>query len=66
VSFLFTAGSCKKTPFLFELENFCGGFNNLVQKLGKSSDHTYAWNSLTNFEYAVHAVTGNGNIVHFH
>ena len=27
----------------------------------KLTDHTYACNSLTNFEYEAHAITGNGN-----
>ena len=32
-----------------------------IQKFVKSIDHTYAWNSLTNFEYVVQAMTENGN-----
>ena len=31
------------------------------EKYVKLTDHTYACNSLTNFKYEVHAVTGNGN-----
>ena len=29
----------------------------------KLTGHTYAYNSLTNFQYEVHAMTGNGNQV---
>ena len=32
-----------------------------VEKLVKLTDHTYAYNSLTNFENEERAVTGNGN-----
>ena len=30
------------------------------KKFVKLTDHTYACNDLTNFEYVVHAMTGNG------
>ena len=36
---------------------------NLVQKFVKLMDHTYAFNSLTNFEYEANAMTGNKNYV---
>ena len=36
-----------------------------VEKFVKLTDHTYAYNNLTNFEYKVHAMTGNGNVLTF-
>jgi hypothetical protein len=33
------------------------------EKFVKLTGHTYAYNSLTNFQYEVHAMTGNGNQV---
>ena len=33
------------------------------KKIVKLTDHTSACNSLTNFEYEPHAMTGNGNYV---
>jgi len=37
---------------------------NRIQKFMKLTGHTYyACNSLTNFQYEVHAMTGNGNQV---
>ena len=36
---------------------------NRIQKFVKLTGHTYAYNSLTNFQYEVHAMTGNGNQV---
>ena len=34
-----------------------------LKKIVKLTDHTSACNSLTNFEYEPHAMTGNGNYV---
>ena len=34
---------------------------NKIKKFVKLIDHTYAWNNLTNFEYVVQAITGNGS-----
>ena len=31
----------------------------------KLADHTYNCNSLTNFEYEAHAMTGNGSYMNF-
>ena len=36
---------------------------NEIQKFVKLTGYTYACNSLTNFEYEGHAMTGNGNHV---
>jgi len=36
---------------------------NGIQKFVKLTGHTYACNSLTNFQYEVHAMTGNRNQV---
>ena len=33
------------------------------KKIVRLTDHTYAQNSLTDFEYGAHAMTGNGNYV---
>jgi hypothetical protein len=32
-----------------------------IRKFVKLTGHNYAYNNLTNFEYVVHAITGNGN-----
>ena len=32
----------------------------MVKKIVKLTDHSYAYNSLTNFEYEVNVMTGNG------
>ena len=34
---------------------------NKIEKFVKLTDHSYACNSLTNFEYEAHTITGNGN-----
>ena len=34
----------------------------MKKKSGKSADHTYVFNTLTNFQYETHQTTGNGNV----
>jgi len=34
----------------------------MKKKYGKSADHTYVFNTLTNFQYEAHQTTGNGNV----
>ena len=38
---------------------------NEIQKIREMTDHTYACNDLTNFEYAVHAIAGNGSFLNW-
>ena len=34
----------------------------MKKKYGKSADHTYVFNTLTNFQYEAHQTIGNGNV----